>query len=394
MSKIKTANQHEEHLVGDKLKDSIYRDDWLLYTTSDEDSDSEIRALDIQKEDTIVSVTGSGCRSLALLAKQPNKLISIDANPYQNFLLDLKVASIRHFERDECLAFFGITPSENRRAMFYKIKNDLSEPAQNFWLTHIEKVDKGFIYLGKHEMFYKKYMGFFLFRFRRKQFKEILQCDTIEQQREYYEKNWNTFLWRRAVKLLSQRVFFEKFLGDPSYFNQVDKEFSIGDYLLSRFDHTFKHHLAKENHFLTFLFCGQYINDVGLPVYLLKENYETVKNNLNQLEVVTGRVDSYLSALPNRSVDKFSLSDISGWIPETEFGTILEEVKRTMKQNGRLCYRNFLAKRTLSEMDILGLKQDKTIMNELDTTDRAFAFSFEVAQKEDENETTLRDRIV
>ncbi|AIC93130.1 DUF3419 family protein [Shouchella lehensis] len=390
MSGVDTIQRTQVPSVEDKLKESIYQNDWLLYTTSDEDSDSEIRALDIQNEDVVLSVTGSGCRSLALLIKEPSKLISIDANPYQNFLLELKMAAIKHFEREDCLAFFGITESENRREMFQQVKEDLSEQAQTFWLRHIEKIEKGFIYLGKHEMFYKKYMGSFLFRFRRKQFKELLACETIEQQRDYFDKNWNNFLWKRAVKLLSQRVFFEKFLGDPSYFNQVKKDFSIGDYLLSRFEHTFKHHLVQENHFLTFLFCGHYINDKGLPVYLLKENYDIIKRNLHRVEIVTDRIDPYLASLPERAIDKYSLSDISGWIPLEEFRFILEDVKRTMSENGRLCYRNFLAKRTLSEVGIAGLQQDNAMMAELDATDRAFAFSFEVAQKEETNESVLR----
>ncbi|GAF22911.1 S-adenosylmethionine:diacylglycerol 3-amino-3-carboxypropyl transferase [Bacillus sp. JCM 19047] len=188
---------------------------------------------------------------------------------------------------------------------------------------------------------------------------------------------------------MSQRVFFEKFLGDPSYFNQVKKDFSIGDYLLSRFEHTFKHHLVKDNHFLTFLFCGQYLNEKGLPVYLLEENYDIIKHNLHRVEIVTDRIDPYLASLPAQSIDKYSLSDISGWIPLEEFRSILEDVKRTMSKSGRLCYRNFLAKRTLSEVGIAGLRQDRAMMNELDAADRAFAFSFEVAQKEDTHESVL-----
>lgn len=106
MSGVDTMQRTQAPSVEDKLKESIYQDEWLLYTTSDEDSDSEIRALDIQRDDVVLSVTGSGCRSLALLIKEPNKLISIDANPYQNFLLELKIAAIRHFKREDCLAFF------------------------------------------------------------------------------------------------------------------------------------------------------------------------------------------------------------------------------------------------------------------------------------------------
>ncbi|OAS88285.1 MULTISPECIES: DUF3419 family protein [Metabacillus] len=367
----------------EKMENSIYRDQWLLYTTSDEDSESELKALQIKPSDTVVSITGSGCRSLSLLVDGPKKLISVDANPNQNFLLELKIAAIKELNHDECLSFLGIKQSGvSRKEVFYTLQHHLSPPAQKFWQTHLSKIEEGIIFLGKHEMFYKKYLGSLIFRVKRPQFEKLLECESIEEQRKFYEEKWNTPFWRWLVRTCSKKKFFEIFLGDPSYFNQVEDGFSIGDYMLSRFDQSFKEHLVRDNHFMTFLFCSKYMNEEALPVYIQKKHYETIKKNIDCVEIVTDRIDQFLTQCPNGVLDKYSLSDISGWIPKEEFEKILFHVERTMRNNGIVCFRNFLAKRDIPVSKFPSLSIQNEMMERLNKEDCAFAFTFQVAKKE------------
>ena len=87
---------------------------WILYSTSDEDNTSELRALNISPDDHIISVTGSGCRTLSLLTQNPRSVVSVDYSPGQNYLLELKLAAIRSLSYDELLQFFGVDKSKNR----------------------------------------------------------------------------------------------------------------------------------------------------------------------------------------------------------------------------------------------------------------------------------------
>ncbi len=82
----------------------------LNYSSSNEDSNSELKALCIDKNDSILSITGSGARALDLLIKNPAKIVSIDFNPCQNHLLELKIAAIQHLEYQEFLEFLGARP--------------------------------------------------------------------------------------------------------------------------------------------------------------------------------------------------------------------------------------------------------------------------------------------
>src|SRR4051794_14291437 len=99
----------------------------ILYSTCDEDSWSELNALDLRSDDVVLSVTGSGCRTLNLLIGGPAKIVSIDANPLQNHLLELKIAAIRELPHAEFAGFIGLTASTGRLAVYRRIREALSD---------------------------------------------------------------------------------------------------------------------------------------------------------------------------------------------------------------------------------------------------------------------------
>lgn len=77
----------------------------INYSACNEDSRSEIEALNINENDVILCITASGARSLDLLVKNPKKIVSIDFNKTQNFLLSLKIAAYQGLNYDEFLSF-------------------------------------------------------------------------------------------------------------------------------------------------------------------------------------------------------------------------------------------------------------------------------------------------
>lgn len=367
------------------VNDSIYKKEWILYTTSDEDSYSELKALRIRPSDSVLVITGSGCRSLALLADEPKRLISVDANPHQNYLLELKIEAMRLLSHEEYLQFLGVRPASFSRLDIYRqVEPDLTLQAQDYWRRYSSKIEEGLIYLGKHEQFYKRFIGSLLFRPKRKQFMHMLRLSSLEEQRAYFHEHFNTPIWRWSMETLCRQSVFKWALGDPSYDNQVSEQQSIGNYILQRLIHTFENHLVRDNHFLTFLYCGQYMNEEALPVYLQKRHYDTIKKNLDRVEIVTDLIDNYLAREKAPFIDKVSLSDISGWIPNQTFQKILYEITGKMRSNGILCYRNFLAKRVPDPVLLAQYERDTDMIERLNHEDLAFAFTFEVLKKRGE----------
>lgn len=349
----------------------------LLYTTCDEDSWSELRALEIGSGDSVLSVTGSGCRSLNLLLAGPRRLVSLDANPLQNHLLELKAAAIRRLDHSAFLAFLGVRPDAQRLAEYSRLAGELSPSAREFWDLNSQVIERGLIYSGAHETYYRRMMGL-LMAPRRRMLRDLFELRDLDAQRRFYEQRWNSQWWKRGIRDGTSSFFYRLLLPDPSYIAHV--EVPVGPYLYERFEHTLTTRLARENHWLAMLLLGRYHNEQAMPPYLCGEHFETVKANLDALEIHEDSVDGYLERHPGERFDAFSLSDISGWMPRSAFEQVLDRVVGASAPGARLCYRNFLAKPPFPDRLRSRVTSRPDVAAAIEHDDQAFAFSFEVGE--------------
>jgi S-adenosylmethionine-diacylglycerol 3-amino-3-carboxypropyl transferase len=351
----------------------------ILYTACDEDSWSELWGLDIQPDDTVLSVTGSGCRTLNLLLDAPRRLVSVDSNPLQNMVLELKAAAIRRLDHAGFLEFLGVRPSEQRTAVYNRLRQDLHPATRSFWDQNASAIRAGILFSGAHERYYRKVLTPALGGLWRDTIARLFSFTDLAAQREFYESEWNGRVWRWGMRAVCRPWLFKMSLGDPSYFLHVELDQPVGDYLLDRFEHILTSRLARENHFLALLLLGRYHDEEAVPPYLHADHFETVKANLPALEIVTAPLDRFLATVPPAAFDKFSLSDISGWTSREEFAEILRAVVRCSRPGARLCYRNFLTKRGLPADLSPTTVPRPDIAEALTNRDLAFVCTFEVA---------------
>ena len=323
---------------------------WLLYSTCDEDSNSELRALDITPDDRVVSVTGSGCRTLSLLTRNPRRVVSVDYSPGQNYLLDLKLAAIRSLEYDTLLAFFGVDACKQRWTIFQSIANQISPQARTYFNRYKPAIENGILFSGRHERFYVRVVAPMMHMLFGRHLDEIFRCRSIEEQRRIYQEKLNGPIWRFLIRNGFSERTLRLILNDNKYHIEIHVP-SVGGYVLERVNHTFLNHLASENHWLTFMLKAKYLHRRALPHFLLEENYKAIRRAGTELFLVNDNVIGYLKTLPDGSVDKFSLSDVTSCINSAEYDALLTEVARTGRLGARLCYLNFLAKHCIKAGD-------------------------------------------
>lgn len=350
---------------------------WILYSTCDEDSNSELRALDVTPEDRVVSVTGSGCRTLSLLTRNPRSVVSVDYSPGQNYLLDLKLAAIRSLEYDTLLAFFGVDACNQRWGIFQSIANQISPNARAYFERHKPAIEKGVLFSGRHERFYVRVVAPMMHVLFGRDLDQIFRCHSLEEQRRIYQEKLNGRLWRFLLRNGFSESTLRLILNDNKYHIEIHVP-SVGGYVLERVHHTFLNHLAKDNHWLTFMLKARYLHRRALPHFLLEENCKAIRRASTEVNLVTDNLINYLKTLPSGSVDKFSLSDVTSCIDRTEYEALLDEVARTGRPGARLCYRNFLAKHCINSEDHR-MSRDEAISSALDQNDLAFVYTFEVA---------------
>ncbi|NES86017.1 MAG: DUF3419 family protein [Moorea sp. SIO2B7] len=351
---------------------------WILYSTCDEDSYSELRALDITSNDRVLAVTGSGCRTLSLLACNPKSLISVDYSPGQNYLLELKLAAIRALSYEKLLQFFGVENCSNRWETFCSFEGQISPQAFAYFKANRWAVEKGILFSGRHELFYVRFVAPIMRLLYGKQMKQLAKASTIEEQRDIFNNHMSGFLWNLMIRVGFSPLSISLILNDPKYI--VEMNVNVGDYLIERLNHTFNYHLVRDNHWTSFMFYGKYLGRRCLPHFLLEENYHAIRNATTKFEIVTGNLIEYMKKMPEESIDKYSLSDVTSCIDTQTFNALIQEVIRTSENSGKLCYRNFLNKQLIpSELEDV-FQRDHELSALLYHDDLAFAYSFEIAQ--------------
>ncbi|MFI7612716.1 DUF3419 family protein [Nonomuraea terrae] len=350
---------------------------WILYSTCDEDSDSEMRALDVSPGDDVLSVTGSGCRTLSLVANAPRSVVSVDTSPGQNYLLELKLAAIRHFDYDSLLQFLGVDPCPDRWKLFQELQSRMSHDAFRYFARHGRAVRQGVLLAGRHEKFYTRVVAPTMRLFFGRAVRDLFAASTIEEQRAVYRQRIDGPLWRSIIRYGFSERMLKTVLNDPGYQITVDVD-SVGGYVLDRVHHTFMNHLARDNHWIAFMFTGKYPDRDTLPHFLLRDNYDAIRAADTKVEIVTENLTTYLRRAPDASFDKFSLSDVTSCVGQADFHLIMQHVARTVRPGGRVCYRNFLAKHGLPDDARATLRRDDTLSSSLTHDDKAFVYDLEV----------------
>ncbi|MBE9201725.1 MULTISPECIES: DUF3419 family protein [unclassified Nodularia (in: cyanobacteria)] len=351
---------------------------WILYSTCDEDSFSELRALDITSNDKVLAVTGSGCRTLSLLACNPKSLISVDYSPGQNYLLELKLAAIRALSYDQLLQFFGVEDCSNRWEIFSSFEDKISPQAFAYFSANRWAIQKGILLSGRHELFYVRFVAPLMRLLYGRQFEQIAHASTLEEQREIFNKHISGFFWNSLIRTGFSPLSISLILNDPNYI--VEMNVNVGDYLIERLHHTFNNHLVRDNNWTSFMFYGKYLGRRCLPHFLLEENYHAIRKATTKFEIVTGNLIEYMKKMPEKSIDKYSLSDVTSCIDGETFKALINEVIRTGENQGKLCYRNFLNKQLIPSDLEDTLQRDNELADALYHDDLAFAYSFEIAQ--------------
>ena len=347
----------------------------INYSASNEDGNSEREALQIRDSDVLLCITGSGARTLDLLIDCPSKIYSIDFNPTQNYLLQLKMATYQALEYQEFCEFLGIYPSYGRMELFQKIIPFLGEKTLDFWRNNLSKIRSGVLYEGTWEKLLNGMRKMAIFR--KRTIVRLFDANTLEEQRRIWENEWDNSAWRTFMKLLCNRFLWEKIIREPGA-KLIPMDFSMHEYLLEKIDHLAKNFLLRENHFANLIFLGKYAEGCILPPHLQKDHFETVKNNLGKITLVIDSLEVFLKS-HSCDIDAFSLSDFSSYAPENMYHDIWEKVIQAASQNARFCERQFLVKREPQKIfDAIKRNREKEL--NLEQIDNTAIYTFCVGQ--------------
>lgn len=350
---------------------AVFRD--ILYAQCWEDPEMDRQAFQIAPDDVVFSITSGGCNTLAFLVDNPKKVFALDISPYQNYLLDLKMAAFRELNYAELLEFVGVLPSEKRAEYYRRMSPHLKPESRAYWDGQAPKIAEGIIHAGRYERYMRLLRRGIRLLVGKSLPEDLFACRTREERQHLYDTRWNNFRWRFFTKVFLSRTTMS-LLFTGAFFEQLEGRFSFGAHFREKTRRALIDLPLQDNYFLAYILLGRFYSPEHLPVYLRKEHFEQIKNRLDRIETVTESPDTFFRRLPDSSISRFNYSNIFEWMDEAAFKKLLEQTIRVATDGAILTYRNLLVPRSRPESLRTWIEPRPQLAEKLLETDRSFIY--------------------
>jgi S-adenosylmethionine-diacylglycerol 3-amino-3-carboxypropyl transferase len=353
----------------------------ILYAQCWEDPQLDREAFHLTPQDTLFSITSGGCNVLTFLIDDPGRVVALDLNPHQNYLLELKVAAFREICYGDLLAFFGVRPSSSRVGMYAKLRSGLTVDAVRFWDAHLREIDRGLIHCGRYEG-YMRLLRTVLVTLRGKQtlVREFFATEDPATRQKLYHEKWEGLSWKLFTRFILSRGL-NSLLFDRAFFAYLDRDFSFGRHFAEKAERALAGLPVKENYFLSYILRRGYDGQGSLPHYLREKNFELIRSRLDRVEIVTDSCEHYFAALPTSSFSRFNFSNIFEWMSPDAYERLLRETVRVARPGAILTYRNLLVFRERPASLAAVLEPRPDIARPLQAKDLSFIYDNYVVEE-------------
>lgn len=296
----------------------------LVYNTCWEDPRLDRQALELGAGDRVLVITSAGCNALDYALDEPERIDTVDVNPRQNALLDLKKAAIKELEYAEFFELFGRGVASNWEQDYKKLRPLLPAPSQEYW----DKNGKFFLGEGRRDSFYfRGSAGLFAWMINgyinryaknRPAIERLLAANSIEEQKEIYEKDVKPAFWGPWIKWWLKRDATLSLLGVPrAQRRQLERYYPGGivKFIEDSLDTVFSELPIHENYFWRVYLTGEYTPEC-CPNYLKPENFERLKAGLvDRVNTHTTTILEHLQS-SDQKYSHFILLDHMDWMAE------------------------------------------------------------------------------
>lgn len=288
----------------------------IVFNMSWEDPEMDRQAFRLGPDDTIISISSAGCNPLNFLCESPRQLISIDGNPAQNAVLELKLATIAALDHEALFDIFAARrPARVLEVYRPHLRPRLSARAREFWDKNLWMAARGIYNYGKMG-WAVRLVRFILPRLgvSPRLTEQFFELRSLAEQKRMYDRHVADKLWGPVTRWLCESNWFMYLCGvHPSQLKLVDGRHGIYDFVRERIEYVLTRVPIYDNYFLSVTVTGKF-RGLRVPPYLLPENFDTLRANLARVRVVNGWLGPYLDSLPPGAIDKFNLLDIMDWM--------------------------------------------------------------------------------
>lgn len=365
-----------------KLRDSLFEKvhtNNLVYNTCWEDPAIDRQLLKIDDSSKIIMITSAGCNALDYLLDDPIIIHTIDMNPRQNALMELKKCVFKYGDYELLKSLFLYGKNKNAEKIYKDVlRPNIPDYAQKFW-------DKKFVkyFAGKKSFYFRGTSGRFadlFIRFlhsdkkTRTNTKKLVEASSLAEQQEVYQKLEKKILSQFTKWMINRHVTLS-LLGVPrAQRNLIVKEYPGGmaGFVGDKLRHIFTNLPMTENYFWRLYITGEYSKDC-CPNYLREENFEIIRDRIDRIHSYNGTVTNFLKENPNQ-YSHYILLDHQDWMAAHNLEALGDEWEKIFKNSNigtKILMRSaaesidFIPEKFLHKMEV---EEKKT--KELHLTDR------------------------
>jgi len=345
--------------------------DFIRYSNCWEDPEVLIEGLELRPGGDYLSITSAGDNTLALLTRDPGRVVAVDLSPDQTNLAMLKTASFHGLNHGEMLRFLGFRPEtpEVRTEMYRDVAQHLPTDVSAYWKARSDAVAQGVIHIGRFERYFR------IFRTRilplvhsRRTVESLLAPRDRSGREEFYRSGWDTWRWRTMFALFFSRHVMGRLGRDPEFFRHV--EGSVADRILSRTEYALTALPVADNPYVRYILTGSFGDT--LPDYAQAECFDRIARNIGAVEFRTGDILS--ATREHEGFDGMNLSDIFEYMPAADAAELGIRLCDRLRPGGRMVYWEMLAERDIAAMLPERFNRLDRLSDELHRRDRAFFY--------------------
>ncbi len=321
----------------------------LNYSLANEDTWPEVRLMRKWKPKKILSVAGSGGRSLPLLTAHPDSLHVVDLSEQQLWLGSLREETIRKCTHEDFLLFWGYPPYEaiiynrRRREIFESL--ELSPEARNYFEQLFQSLSwNTILYEGKWEKTFHKFSYVTRIIMGPGLLKESLSSLTTEEQERFFKEKFPKGRWDIVFKILGNATVFNALLYKGHFVKKNVPETHF-EYYKGAFSRIFGQTLLRANFFAQLCFFGKIITREAIPVEGDSEVFAEMKKWLLSKRTCSyqGNILELIPAEKELSeIDFLSFSDVPSYFEGETEKNYLQMVRPKMALGGVVIIRNYL----------------------------------------------------
>jgi S-adenosylmethionine-diacylglycerol 3-amino-3-carboxypropyl transferase len=321
----------------------------LVYAQIWEDPVVDMAALAIRPDSRIVTIASGGCNALSYLTADPQAITAVDLNGAHLALNRLKIAAVRYLPDYAHLHRLCAEADHPANVETYRklLAPHLDEATQRYWegrdLVGRRRI-KGFSSGIYKRGLLGNFIGFahFFAKLYKIDPREILEAETLEEQRRVFEEKFSPIFDRRFVRWLTDRPASLFGLGiPPAQYDALAGDARMADVLRRRLEKLACDFPVNDNYFAWQAFGRGYGRgpEHPLPPYLQEENFDLVRKRIDRLDVRQINFIDHLAAQPDASLDRYVLLDAQDWMDDAVLTRLWNEITRTARMGARVLFR-------------------------------------------------------